>query len=165
MSWRHIVSLARATLAKHPVLSNTLVYGSLFTLAEVSQQKVASSLAKASHQKVATNLTKVDLHTPHTLDSSSVKRFAIMGVVVAPVFTRWYSWLDKKFPCNSSAVVGKKLLLDQFILTPWIVVLFFVGMAWLEGKKGEGLVTELQEKGLNTFIFDCCFWLPVQVGL
>ena len=61
--------------------------------------------------------------------------------------------------------MSKKLLLDQFIFTPWVVVIFYVGMAWLEGKQGPERWLELQQKGVTTFLLDCIFWLPVQVKL
>ena len=59
--------------------------------------------------------------------------------------------------------MSKKLLLDQFIFTPWVVIIFYVGMAWLEGKQGQEQWLELQQKGVTTFLLDCIFWLPVQV--
>ena len=154
------------------------MYGSLYTLAEVSQQKVSSSLAFTNSKPAS--LTCSTLTHPanlaatsstsglasHSLDVSSVKRYAIMGTFVfPPLLTRWYSWLDGRFPCTSGAVVSKKLLLDQFIFTPWVVVIFYVGMAWLEGKQGPERWLELQQKGVTTFLLDCIFWLPVQVTI
>jgi len=151
------------------------MYGSLYTLAEVSQQKVSSSLAFAnsnpasltcstlSHPANLAATTSTSGLASHSLDVSSVKRYAIMGTFVfPPLLTRWYSWLDGRFPCTSGAVVSKKLLLDQFIFTPWVVVIFYVGMAWLEGKQGPERWLELQQKGVTTFLLDCIFWLPVQ---
>jgi len=148
------------------------MYGSLYTLAEVSQQKV-SALAKHNPASLTCSpLTPANLAATtstsslasHSLDVSSVKRYAIMGTFVfPPLLTRWYSWLDGKFPCTSGAVVSKKLLLDQFIFTPWVVIIFYVGMAWLEGKQGPERWLELQQKGVTTFLLDCIFWLPVQL--
>jgi len=141
---------ARGWMDRHPVKSSAVLYGSMYTLAEVSQQKVSASAAPLEAGKVA-------------LDTSSVKRYAIMGTLVfPPLLTRWYSWLDHRFPCTSGGVVAKKLLLDQFLFTPWVVVIFYVGMAWLEGKQGQERWVELQAKGLRTFMLDCCYWLPIQ---
>jgi len=56
--------------------------------------------------------------------------------------------------------VLKKVILDQFVFTPFVVIVFFVGMSYLEGKKGQKLFDELKEKGLKTFAMDCCFWIP-----
>lgn len=140
---------ARQLVARYPVITNTLMYGSLYTLAEVSQQKVSARLA-------------LEAAKPKHLDTCSVKRYAIMGTLVfPPLLTRWYAWLDARFPCTSGPVVMKKLLLDQFLLTPFVVAIFYVGMAWLEGKP---TLEELRQKGLRTFFLDCCFWLPIQLA-
>ena len=125
---------ARGWIDRHPVKSSAVLYGSMYTLAEVSQQKVSASAAPLEAGKVA-------------LDTSSVKRYAIMGTLVfPPLLTRWYSWLDHRFPCTSGGVVAKKLLLDQFLFTPWVVVIFYVGMATLEGRQGRARSLALAKK-------------------
>jgi len=144
---------AKAIVDGNPLVANALIYGGLYTLAEMSQQtlrntttKDPSSLARDTHSK---------------LDMSSVKRYAIMGTVcISPLFTRWYGWLDTKYPCTTTRVVLKKLFLDQFVFTPVVVVVFYVGMSYLEGKRGPSVFDELIEKGPKTFAMDCCFWLP-----
>lgn len=146
---RSALSSARSLTCRHPVLTNTVLYGSLYTLAEVSRQR----LSGRSSRNPAT-----------ALDLASVKRYAIMGtLVIPPIFTRWYRWLDTRFPATSGPVLVKKLVLDQFLLTPVVIVIFFVGMAWLEGQQGDQRLAELRQKGVNTFLIDCCFWLPVQL--
>jgi hypothetical protein len=184
---------------EHPLLSNAVMYGGLYTLAEVSQQKLRNAnMGAASPVPVisggATSATSQmplmrvspptrEIHelgqgggaakplaalpsTPshvHRLDMSSVKRYAIMGtLVIPPILTKWYHWLDNKFPSTSKRTVMKKLILDQFLLTPWLLAMFFIGMAFLEGSKGKDLLTELKAKFTMTFIMDCCFWLPIQ---
>jgi len=169
---RSAVTAIRCWVDKHPVKSSALMYGTMYTLAEVSQQKISSSITSTNSSPSSSSLSpaaslaasssKSSLAS-HSLDVSSVKRYAIMGTFVfPPLLTRWYSWLDGRFPCTSGAVVSKKLLLDQFIFTPWVVVIFYVGMAWLEGKQGQDRWLELQQKGVTTFLLDCLFWLPVQ---
>jgi len=146
------------------MLSNACIYGGLYTLAEVAQQTM--QLSRSQHHKPhvgASFAADVSLRTTPGIDLSSVKRYAIMGTLVfPPILTHWYRWLEATFPCTSPKIVARKLLLDQFLLTPWVVVLFYVGMAALEGKKGTQLVEELKEKGLKTFMIDCIYWLPVQ---
>lgn len=142
----------------HPVITNALVYGGLYTLAEVSQQKLRfrTNFAAVERRDVSPAKTAV-------LDMSSVKRYAIMGTVVfPPILTKWYRWLDSRFPCTSRPVVIKKLILDQFLLTPWLVAIFFIGMSYMEGLRGEAVLDECKVKFLKTFVLDCCYWLPVQ---
>ena len=73
---------------------------------------------------------------------------------------KWYQFIDKSYPSKATAVVLKKVTLDQFAFTPICLVIFFVGMAALEGYRGQAMFDELAEKGLKTFLMDCCFWIP-----
>jgi len=165
----------------HPLLSNAILYGGLYTLAEVCQQKLrankalslvtVSGAAGAIHTpsaidrheipSQAKSLTASTSH--HRLDLASVKRYAIMGTfVIPPILTKWYHWLDNRFPSTSTRTVLKKLILDQFLLTPWLLAMFFIGMSFLEGGKGRELLSELKQKFTMTFCLDCCYWLPIQ---
>jgi len=167
-SVRVVVLRLKSLMDSRPMLSNACIYGGLYTLAEVSQQTMRSSLhsskTSSSSNSFSTDLTRRPAQNhPPGIDLSSVKRYAIMGTLVfPPILTHWYRWLEARFPCTSPRVVARKLLLDQFLLTPWVVVLFFIGMAALEGKQGWELTEELKEKGFTTFFLDCCYWLPVQ---
>lgn len=38
-----------------------------------------------------------------------------------------YRWLDGRFVGTSTKIITKKLLLDQFLLTPPLLVVFYVG--------------------------------------
>jgi len=171
----------------HPLLTNVALYGGLYTLAEVSQQKLRAKFGSHStpHQMMSTSvpvagsvtsvisstsngatvagasLTSSPSH--HRLDMTSVKRYAIMGtLVIAPIFTKWYQWLDNRFPATNRKTVIKKIILDQFLLTPWLLAMFFIGMAFLEGAKGKALLQELKEKFVKTFQLDCLYWIPIQ---
>jgi len=143
----------KTVMKNNPTLSNALIYGGLYTLAEVSQQTIKHYSKKK---------TTTDLVSPtSSYDMTSVSRYAILGTgVMGPMFAKWYSWIDKAFPGNSKAIVFRKTILDQFAFTPVCVAVFFIGMAALEGYRGSGLFEELREKGAKTFAMDCCFWIP-----
>jgi len=161
---RTLAARVKTTLDTHPLMSNACIYGGLYTLAEVSQQTMKANMT-TKKVGLTTEHTSSLVTTRHstTLDLGSVKRYAIMGTLVfPPILTKWYHWLEAKFPCTTPRVVMKKLVLDQFLLTPWVVVLFYVGMSALEGKRGQAMLDELRQKGLKTFFLDCCYWLPVQ---
>lgn len=38
-----------------------------------------------------------------------------------------YKWLDKALPGTTKKVIVKKLLLDQFLMTPQLLVIFYAG--------------------------------------
>lgn len=141
----------KAMMKNNPILSNAIIYGGLYTLAEISQQSI---------KKYSQARSELMMMSPG-LDTASVSRYAIMGTaVMGPLFTKWYSWIDRTFPGKTKSIVLRKTLLDQFAFTPVCVVVFFVGMAALEGCRGSGLFDELVEKGPRTFALDCCFWIP-----
>lgn len=133
----------KTLLTNNPTMSNALLYGGLYTLAEVTQQSLR---LRTSEQR---------------LDGESVQRYAVMGTVcMGPMIAKWYAFIDRLYPGKAKGVILKKLTLDQFAFTPLCVFVFFVGMAALEGYRGQEMFDELKQKGLKTFALDCCFWIP-----
>ena len=118
MSISTVLRGLRAGLRKmshdHPLLSNAVMYGGLYTLAEVSQQKIRARTAVNNHvisgnnsqltPKMSTQLITKEInelgmaktaagssnllaspsHHAGRLDMSSVKRYAIMGTLIIP---------------------------------------------------------------------------------
>ena len=161
VSWPKVKTI----IADNPFVANGIIYGGLYTLAEISQQTIKNAVSKDTATAANISRARDTTSVASKLDMSSIKRYAIMGTVcISPMLTKWYSWLDGRFPCKTAPVVVKKLVLDQFLFTPFVVVVFYVGMSYLEGKKGLQLLDELKEKGIKTFMMDCCFWLPASVS-
>ncbi|XP_017112439.1 mpv17-like protein isoform X2 [Drosophila elegans] len=71
-----------------------------------------------------------------------------------------YKWLDRVLPGTTKIVIVKKLVLDQFVLTPYLLTVFYAGMSIMEGS--EDTFLELREKFVPTFVRSCVFWLPAQ---
>ena len=153
----------RKLFTTYPLASNSIFYGSLFVAAEVLQQTWNKGLATAGDSKMSKH---IDTKAHPRYDSGSIKRYAVWGtLVIPPIYQTWYKWLDAKFHlCEKSPfyirILMKKMVLDQFLLTPVILVLFFVAMNAMEGKAD--WLEECKHKFWKTFGADCCFWLPVQ---
>jgi len=143
------------TLHKNnPTLYNSVMYGGLYTAAEISQQAFYKYKASMASAAVSTSATPV-------LDIASIGRYAMMGTaMMGPLFSKWYAWIDRAFPSKAKKVVFKKTLIDQFLFTPVCVAVFYIGMAVMEGCTGAKIFEELLEKGPKTFAMDCCFWIP-----
>jgi len=138
----------KTLITNNQTVSNALLYGGLYTLAEVTQQSLR---LRRSDQPVSLS----------RLDGASVQRYAVMGTAcMGPMMASWYQFIDKIYPGRTRAVIIKKLTLDQFAFTPLCVITFFVGMAAMEGYKGREMFDELRQKGLKTFALDCLFWIP-----
>ncbi|XP_055630141.1 mpv17-like protein [Toxorhynchites rutilus septentrionalis] len=131
---------------KHPLAGNGLVYGSLYVGAEFSQQTIT--------RKFLTD-------PPQDLDKPTLGRYAIMGTFIySPILYNWYKWLDKTFPGTARRIIVRKLLLDQFILTPPLLVIFFTGMSLME--RQSNIMEECKQKFVPTFARSCLFWMPAQ---
>lgn len=69
---------------------------------------------------------------------------------MSPTMFFWYKWLDGKFVGTAIKTVAKKCILDQFLMTPNLLAIFYVSMSLLEGKSD--LTAELRKKFVPTFI-------------
>ncbi|XP_044760013.1 mpv17-like protein [Coccinella septempunctata] len=141
-----LLKTIRKIFYKYPIISNSVIYGSLCVGAEVSQQTVQKKLLKTP---------------PEKYDPAVIGRYAIYGTTIAgPLLTVWYQWLDKLVVGKTLRVAAKKVLIDQFIMTPQLLIIFFVAMSFMENK--ENVFEECKQKYLVTFKNSCMFWLPVQ---
>ena len=162
-STKGIQPLAKGFYTRHPLVSNCLIYGSLYAGAELSQQTinhVFRNARRGSSRSNASGTSSVLARLKY--DVESVKRYTFLGTCVyPPVFYAWYKWLDATFRGNATRIVGAKVFLDQFVLGPPSLICFFVLMSWLEGK-GD-VLAECRQKFPAAFACDCIFWIPVQV--
>ncbi|XP_023164391.1 mpv17-like protein isoform X2 [Drosophila hydei] len=142
-----LIAGARSVFRRHPFVANSAIYGSLYVAAEFSQQYVSKRWLAPEQRE--------------DIDYATVGRYAVMGTTLyAPSLYAWYKWLDGTFPGTLKTTILKKLVLDQFVLTPYCLTLFFTGMSLMEG--AEHPFEELREKFVPTFLRSCIFWLPAQ---
>ncbi|XP_026482548.1 mpv17-like protein [Ctenocephalides felis] len=70
-----------------------------------------------------------------------------------------YKWLDGKLPGTAKKTVFRKLIIDQFGMTPILIFVFYSGMSILERKPD--ILEEFRTKFATTFATSCCFWIPM----
>ncbi|XP_012284088.1 mpv17-like protein 2 isoform X2 [Orussus abietinus] len=99
--------------------------------------------------------------SPEDYNWSQLRRYTIYGCALAgPLLYGWYRWLDATYTGTSTKIVLKKLFVDQFILTPPLIMLFFVSMSLMEGRAS--VLEECKSKFVKTFRTSCLYWIPVQ---
>lgn len=105
----------RSLFGKHLLLTNVCISTSLSAIGDVLQQ----------HYEILTNRSEEwnKKRTTHML---------VTGFVVGFICHFWYIHLDKKFPGRSLRIVGKKLLVDQIIFSPFLITVFFGTVGVLE---------------------------------
>lgn len=58
---------------------------------------------------------------------SAQGRMFLVGCTMGPVLHFWYTWLDKVYVGKALKTVGKKVLLDQLIVSPAFGMWYFLG--------------------------------------
>ena len=59
----------------------------------------------------------------------------MIGTFVFPVVLfHWYKWLDARFVGAAAKTIVQKMLLDQFVISPPILVTFYILMSIMEGR-------------------------------
>lgn len=140
-----LLAWSRQSLQRRPVLTNTVVYATFYTAAELSQQ------------------TFNRIYSPEKpdLDVAAAARIVSVGsTVYAPTLYFWYKFLDKKFAGNAIKAVATKVASDQFIMTPILLATFYTLLGILERR--EDVFEELKQKYWKTFIANQAFWIPAQ---
>lgn len=106
---------------------------------------------------------------PFKVDFSRFARLTTYGFCCAgPFYCWWYGWLDKfaakKFIHHGVvAYVGGKILLDQFLMEPPNLVMFFTATGVLEGQTSTEIKQKMSDELAETFLVDCCVWPVAQL--
>lgn len=148
---------ARHIFKKYPLISNSLIYGSLYVGAECSQQIVTRKYLASSfvwfELTILSNSDLFQANPPEDLDKPTLARYGIMGTFLySPMLFYWYKWLDRVMPGTTKQVIVKKLLLDQFFMTPQLLVVFFAGKWHCDDCHHTWIIIEFD------FITQACHW-------
>lgn len=107
----------RNVFRKHLLLTNVCISTSLSFVGDVLQQ----------HYEILTSP-----NGSNKWDKQRTSHMAVTGSVVGFICHFWYIYLDRKFPGRSLRIVGKKLLVDQLLFSPFLITVFFGTVGVLE---------------------------------
>ncbi|XP_052754906.1 mpv17-like protein [Galleria mellonella] len=140
-----LASWWRESLRRRPVITNTVVYATFYTAAELSQQ----------------TYNKIYSPKKPDMDFAAAGRIVSVGSsLYAPTLYYWYKFLDKKFTGTALKIVATKVASDQFIMTPILLATFYTLLGVLERR--EDIFEELRQKYWKTFLANQAFWIPAQ---
>lgn len=118
LSWKKFIRKRRTHLSNkarndpqsfRSLVRNTGVSCMLYCLGDTVEQRVEG------YRTLGTN------------DWSRTRRMAVMGAFIGGIDTFWYTNLDRVIPGSNAASVGKKVLLDQIMWSPFCCSSFFYG--------------------------------------
>ena len=64
----------------------------------------------------------------------------------------WYLWLDARYVGQAALTIVKKMLLDQFVISPPILITFYTLMSIMEGR--EDITQELRSIKPAIYLID-----------
>ncbi|EDW79347.1 uncharacterized protein Dwil_GK19153 [Drosophila willistoni] len=96
-------------------------------------------------------------------DRTRTVRMGISGFTVGFVCHFWYKYLDYVYPKRTIGVVVRKILLDQFVCSPFFLVVFFVTMGVLEKKNWAELKEEIGDKAFILYKAEWTVWPLAQL--
>ncbi|KOB70734.1 Mpv17-like protein 2 [Operophtera brumata] len=85
------------------------------------------------------------------------------GASIGVLCHYWYKILDKFIIGKSLDMVAKKLLLDQLIFSPIMIVTFFGSVALFEDNPYENFKEEVADKFVTLYRAEWMVWPPAQV--
>ncbi|KAH8296825.1 hypothetical protein KR054_011753 [Drosophila jambulina] len=97
-----------------------------------------------------------------SFDYSRSRNMVVTGLILGPIQHGFYTVLDRTYTGTTSLVVLKKLILDQLIMSPTYISLFFYITSLLEGLSVKEIHAQLSEKFLYIWAIDCCFFPALQ---
>ncbi|XP_063363654.1 mpv17-like protein 2 isoform X1 [Cydia amplana] len=96
-------------------------------------------------------------------DAKRTLHMACSGVAVGVLCHHWYKVLDKFIVGKTFDMVVKKLILDQFIFSPIMIVTFFGSLALFEENPLENFQEEVKSKFVTLYQAEWVIWPPAQI--
>lgn len=97
------------------------------------------------------------------IDVERTAHMAFSGSVAGVICHNWYIFLDKIIIGRSLDMVVKKLMLDQFICSPIIIMSFFATVAIFEDNPLENFNEEVKDKFWTLYKAEWVVWPPAQI--
>lgn len=137
---------------RYLVITNTVGSGILMGLGDLTTQKIEGRM----NEKNAENTVQ------RSIDWQRMGRLAVVGLCMGPFLHVWYRFLDRRYAIVNIRSIAKKVLFDQTIASPLIIVYFFIGTGFLEGRSFSRSLEELKCKFLTVYLVDLVIWPPAQ---
>ncbi|XP_017786684.1 PREDICTED: mpv17-like protein 2 isoform X2 [Nicrophorus vespilloides] len=127
-------------------ITNTVTSGGLMAIGDLIQQEIEYR----SHS------------LPERYDWARWTRLTIVGIAMGPLHHYFYKYLDSYLPRRNLFSVAKKILMDQLVMSPICISLFFYGVGMMEGKAFKECTKEINSKFVEVYMIDWSVWPPTQ---
>jgi len=135
---------------RHPLFFNSVYYGNMYCISDLSQQLVVTPLARGEPRQ--------------KLKPDEAFRCWIMGAFFfGPVVTTFVRTANRLFPGTTLKAAAKKVALDQCVMAVPMISMFYFGMNMLEGNSFQTFQEEWKAKFFPSWRTAVCFWPAAQM--
>ncbi|CAG9115871.1 unnamed protein product [Plutella xylostella] len=157
---RQIVPVVSQTVRKKSLYNRSLQY--FFTKNLLITNSVSSGIFMLFGDLIQQEIEYRRGLLDRRYDWARSARMCIVGTALGPMHHYYYLYLDKFIPKATFLTAMQKIFFDQLFASPGTIILFFLGIGYLEGKNTYKVGSELREKFVYVYLGDCIFWPPVQ---
>lgn len=152
LNWRNIVTKSRDTskvlFGKYLLVTNVCISTGLSAVGDTLQQQYDIITGEDPNQK---------------WDQTRTLNMSVSGATIGVVCHYWYHYLDNKLPGRTLKIVMKKLLVDQILFSPFLIVVFFGTVGILEHSSKEEVIQEIKSKAWRLYAAEWVIWPPAQI--
>ncbi|XP_070509053.1 mpv17-like protein 2 [Chironomus tepperi] len=135
-----------ALFTKYLLLTNTVSSGFLMYIGEYFAQRIEKSRNFNENE----------------YDKEKMKQLAVVGLSQGPLHHYTYLWMERLLPGNAKSTIVKKIMSDQFIVSPVFILHYFYTSYFLEGRKVTETNELLKDKFLKVYAADWLVWPATQ---
>ncbi|CRK91986.1 CLUMA_CG005566, isoform A [Clunio marinus] len=135
---------------KYLLITNTVSSGFLMFIGEAAAQRINNYYSKENNGEFK-------------YDNEKLKQLTVVGLSQGPLHHYTYLWMERLLPGNAKKTVFKKILADQFIVSPVFIVHYFYTAFFLAGSSFKDTVDILRKKFLTIYLADWMVWPPTQL--
>ncbi|XP_016993408.2 mpv17-like protein 2 [Drosophila takahashii] len=95
-------------------------------------------------------------------DTDRMYRMFVAGALQGPLHHYVYNWMDKVMPARTFQNILKKILIDQLVMSPACILIFFYSICYLERQTLEATNQELISKFPYVYLLDWMTWPAAQ---
>ncbi|EDV39916.1 uncharacterized protein Dana_GF10258 [Drosophila ananassae] len=95
-------------------------------------------------------------------DTDRMYRMFVAGALQGPLHHYVYNWMDRVMPARTFKNIIKKILIDQLVMSPACILIFFYSVCYLERQTLEQTNQELIKKFPYVYLLDWMTWPAAQ---
>ncbi|KAK9712149.1 hypothetical protein K7432_007351 [Basidiobolus ranarum] len=175
--FRRITSTYTHRLQTHPLSTLMVTNGALAIISDALAQQISKTPNPAPSEGDAFINTEAVVGQDE-YNYVRTARLSFYGFATAPLFNKWYTFLDKRFPMplnqakeatksglKNPAVKAllKRVATDQILFAPFAIGLFFVSISVLEGASWEGIKEKFEKAYVPGLLGNYQLWPLAQL--